>query len=65
MNLPQYSCPSCFKPLWTDAQRSGIISQIDGELAASLAKEIADAERAAEEARKAAGAFPVLSGTIV
>ena len=64
INLPQYSCPSCFKSLWTDAQRSGIISQIDGELAARIAKEIADAERIAEEARKAAGAFPVLSGTI-
>ena len=64
INLPQYSCPSCFKSLWTDAQRSGIISQIDGELAARIAKEIADAERVAEEARKAAGAFPVLSGTI-
>ncbi|KAF8175314.1 hypothetical protein BJ912DRAFT_36767 [Pholiota molesta] len=60
VNLPQYCCPHCASILMTPASRESLISQLDSELAATIAKEIAERERALEEAQRAAGAFPQL-----
>lgn len=44
----------------TPASRESLISRLDSELSATIAKEIAERERGLEEAQRAAGAFPQL-----
>lgn len=51
------------KTLMTDTHRESIINQIDLQLASAIAQETEQKERALEEARKAIGAFPSLSGS--
>ncbi|KAF9480383.1 hypothetical protein BDN70DRAFT_920562 [Pholiota conissans] len=60
VNLPQYSCPHCGSIMMTPASRESLIAQLDAELASTIAKEIAERERAVEEAQRAVGAFPSL-----
>ncbi|KAF8958672.1 hypothetical protein BDZ97DRAFT_1588318, partial [Flammula alnicola] len=63
VNLPQYSCPHCANNLMAGTVCESLISQLDTQLASTIAKEIADKERALEEAQRAAGAFPQLLGS--
>ncbi|KAF8160028.1 hypothetical protein B0H34DRAFT_705881 [Crassisporium funariophilum] len=63
VNLPQYCCPHCGKVLMTGTLKESLINQLDSQLASTITKELEDKERAIEEARKAVGAFPSLSGS--
>ena len=45
----------------TEAVRHSLITQLEGELVSTLAKEQEERERTVEEAQKAAGAFPSLA----
>ncbi|EIN09388.1 hypothetical protein PUNSTDRAFT_66025 [Punctularia strigosozonata HHB-11173 SS5] len=60
LNLPNYACPHCTSPLFSDGQQGALISRIDAEIAKQLAAEHAERERLLQEARQAAGAFPTL-----
>jgi hypothetical protein len=62
INQPQYACPYCSTPLLTAAGKSSWLRRLETQIADVLTKEAEDRERAAEEARKAAGAFPTLAG---
>ncbi|KAJ7911639.1 hypothetical protein B0H13DRAFT_1581078, partial [Mycena leptocephala] len=64
INLPQYSCPHCFAELLTGTQRDALIARLEEQLAETLTKEALLRERAAEEARRAAGAFPTLRNAV-
>lgn len=68
LNQPHYCCPSCHQPLLSTTTmstssptREAIITQLESQLATTISQEIEDRQRALEEARKAAGAFPALS----
>ncbi|KAF5328193.1 hypothetical protein D9619_013384 [Psilocybe cf. subviscida] len=62
VNLPHHACPHCGSDLLSaPTVRDSLIDQIDTQLAETIAKEIAERERAIEEAHRAAGAFPTLS----
>ncbi|KAJ6485203.1 hypothetical protein DFH09DRAFT_803707, partial [Mycena vulgaris] len=63
INLPQYSCPHCAANLITDVQRDALIARLEAQIAETLTKEALLRERAAEEARRAVGAFPTLGNT--
>ncbi|CAA7269860.1 unnamed protein product [Cyclocybe aegerita] len=63
-NLPYHCCPHCSKILLTSTVRDKLVAQIDAQLSSTIAKEIADKERAIEEARRLAGAFPTLQGPV-
>ncbi|KAF9259800.1 hypothetical protein L218DRAFT_873768 [Marasmius fiardii PR-910] len=64
LNLPQYSCPSgdCLSSLlsYSPHAKESLIHQLESQLVETLAKETADRERAIEEAKREAGAFPTL-----
>ncbi|KAJ6515775.1 hypothetical protein C8R45DRAFT_810804 [Mycena sanguinolenta] len=60
INLPQYSCPHCSASLLTNTQRDALIARLEEQIEETLTKEALLRERAAEEARRAAGAFPTL-----
>ncbi|KAF7296926.1 zf-C2HC5 domain-containing protein [Mycena indigotica] len=62
VNAPQHACPSCGSSLLTETQRTTLITRLEAELADTLAKEERTRLQAAEEARRAVGAFPTLSG---
>ncbi|KAJ7149405.1 hypothetical protein C8R43DRAFT_924984 [Mycena crocata] len=62
VNLPQHSCPHCSASLLTAAQRDALIARLESQIAETLTKEALQRERAAEEARRAVGAFPTLAG---
>ncbi|KAG5637253.1 hypothetical protein H0H81_005253 [Sphagnurus paluster] len=59
---PAHLCPSCSQPLLTPAQRAALITRIDQEIADTTLKEQLARERAEQDRRDAAGAFPTLSG---
>lgn len=59
-NLPQYACPHCASPTLKDGTRSVLLAELEIQIAGTIAKELEERERAREEARKAAGAFPAL-----
>ncbi|KAJ7483877.1 hypothetical protein B0H11DRAFT_1723270 [Mycena galericulata] len=63
VNLPQYSCPHCASSLLTNVQRDSLIARLDAQIAETLTSEALLRERAAEEARRAAGGFPTLGNT--
>ncbi|KAJ7904633.1 hypothetical protein B0H14DRAFT_2312648, partial [Mycena olivaceomarginata] len=63
VNLPQYDCPHCAASLLTATQRDALIARIEEQIAETLTKEALLRERAAEEARRAVGAFPTLGNT--
>ncbi|KAK1231602.1 hypothetical protein PQX77_005280 [Marasmius sp. AFHP31] len=64
LNLPQYSCPSgnCLSSLlsYSPHAKESLIQRLETQLSDTLAKEAADRERAIEEAKREAGAFPAL-----
>ncbi|KAF8195767.1 hypothetical protein K438DRAFT_1826486 [Mycena galopus ATCC 62051] len=60
INLPQYNCPHCAASLLTGTQRDALIARLEDQIATTLTKEALLRERAAEEARRAVGAFPTL-----
>ncbi|KAG6878873.1 hypothetical protein C0992_006961 [Termitomyces sp. T32_za158] len=60
---PAHLCPSCKEPLLTPIQRSTLITRIETEIADTILKEQLACERAEEERRAAAGAFPSLQGS--
>lgn len=68
LNLPYYTCPSCSTSLLsqpsTSTQLSNpkdtLIAKFQSDIDAQLAKELADRERAIEQARRAVGDFPTL-----
>ncbi|KAF7296225.1 zf-C2HC5 domain-containing protein [Mycena chlorophos] len=61
-NPPQHACPSCGSSLLTETQRTTLIGKLQTQLADTLASEDRARLQAAEEARRAIGAFPTLSG---
>ncbi|KAJ7079539.1 hypothetical protein C8R44DRAFT_654076 [Mycena epipterygia] len=61
VNLPQYACPHCTTSLLTEGQRDALVSRLDTQISETLTKEALLRERAAEEARRAVGAFPTLA----
>ncbi|KAJ6474462.1 hypothetical protein C8R47DRAFT_921784, partial [Mycena vitilis] len=60
VNLPQYACPHCAAGLLTATQREALVARLEAQIAETLTKEALLRERAAEEARRAVGAFPTL-----
>jgi len=68
LNQPHYCCPGCHQPLLSTTTmtttssptREAIITQLESQLATTISQEIEDRQRALEETRKAAGAFPAL-----
>ncbi|KAH6901646.1 hypothetical protein BKA70DRAFT_1041956, partial [Coprinopsis sp. MPI-PUGE-AT-0042] len=66
INDPWHPCPHCLTPLLSPSTRDALITQLSEELAVQVTKEWEEKERKREEARQAAGAFPILgplSGT--
>lgn len=61
INLPNFACPSCHSGLLSASASTTLIARLESELAETLAREAEARKIAAEEAQKAAGAFPVLS----
>ncbi|KAI0915261.1 hypothetical protein AcV5_005427 [Taiwanofungus camphoratus] len=61
LHLPYYACPHCAAPLLTPSAHDALVATIETQIADTLAKEEEERERAIEEARAAAGAFPSLS----
>ncbi|KAI0045715.1 hypothetical protein FA95DRAFT_1560915 [Auriscalpium vulgare] len=55
-------CPHCAAPLLPQHTRAALIVRIDEELRDTLAREEAARIKAAEDARRAVGAFPALPG---
>ncbi|KAL5494561.1 hypothetical protein ACEPAI_22 [Sanghuangporus weigelae] len=62
LNAPCYACPHCSSPLLSSAGRVFLLERLRNDLAEVIAKEEEEADRAREEARQAAGAFPSLNG---
>ncbi|KAJ7159792.1 hypothetical protein C8R46DRAFT_851262, partial [Mycena filopes] len=60
INLPHYACPHCITPLLTPTQRDALLARLEDQIAETLTKEALLRERAAEDARRAVGAFPTL-----
>ncbi|KAF9223880.1 hypothetical protein BS17DRAFT_662995, partial [Gyrodon lividus] len=63
LNLPCYACPHCAGALLDASHRSALAIQLEEALAAQITKEEGERQRAIEEARIAAGAFPLLPGS--
>lgn len=62
INVPQYACPHCATPLLTGAARTSLAAKLELQRDETIAREVADRERAIEAAKKAEGAFPSLLG---
>ncbi|KAJ6610627.1 hypothetical protein B0H10DRAFT_1811297 [Mycena sp. CBHHK59/15] len=60
-NLPQFACPHCSTPLLTGSLRDSLVARLESQISETLAKEALLRDRAVEEARRAAGAFPTLA----
>ncbi|KAL0570375.1 hypothetical protein V5O48_011590 [Marasmius crinis-equi] len=64
LNTPQHSCPSgdCLSSLlsYSSNAKQSLIQRLETQVSDTLAKEAADRERAIEEAKREAGAFPAL-----
>ncbi|KAJ7734113.1 hypothetical protein B0H16DRAFT_156142 [Mycena metata] len=63
INLPQYACPHCSTALLSGTQQDALIARLEAQISETLAQEAQLRERAAEEARRAVGAFPTLGNT--
>lgn len=61
MNEPHHACPSCSSSLLSPNDRLSLVVKLEAQILDTLAREANDRERAAEEVRKAAGAFPALA----
>ncbi|EJC98565.1 uncharacterized protein FOMMEDRAFT_113707 [Fomitiporia mediterranea MF3/22] len=62
LNKPYYACPHCSAVLLSPTTKEILLSRLQVELSDTIAKEEEEAERARDDARQAAGAFPSLSG---
>ncbi|EAU89952.2 hypothetical protein CC1G_08434 [Coprinopsis cinerea okayama7 len=62
INAPQHPCPHCLTPLLDATTRDDLVLRLTADLSHTIAREIEARERAIEEARRAAGSFPTLSG---
>ncbi|KAG6374505.1 hypothetical protein JVT61DRAFT_4549 [Boletus reticuloceps] len=62
LNPPHYACPHCTSPLLGEQDREAFVKRLEGELAAQVAREEAERQKAIEEARAAEGGFPMLPG---
>ncbi|KAJ7607564.1 hypothetical protein FB45DRAFT_947921 [Roridomyces roridus] len=62
INLPQYTCPHCSADLLSNSQRGALITRLETQIADTLTKEALARERAVQDARRAVGEFPTLSG---
>lgn len=60
VNLPFHLCPSCSKDLTDSRQTQLLISKLEVEIAAQIAKEIEEKDRVDEEARRNVESFPTL-----
>ncbi|KAJ7035824.1 hypothetical protein C8F04DRAFT_873822, partial [Mycena alexandri] len=63
INLPQYACPHCSTAILTGTQQDALIARLEAQISETLTQEALLRERAAEEARRAVGAFPTLGNT--
>ena len=61
LNLPYYACPHCRAPLLTPPARLSLLQTLEQSISDTLAREEREREELAEEARRAAGAFPTLA----
>ncbi|KAJ3874115.1 hypothetical protein F5051DRAFT_498528 [Lentinula edodes] len=64
INQPYFACPHCLAWLISENIRDCLVSRIQAQLDQTTAREVAARERAIEEAKQQAGAFPTLYGTI-
>lgn len=62
LNRPQFACPHCTAPLLNTTAREALVTSLETQIHDTLAKEERSRQEAVENARKAAGAFPTLSG---
>ncbi|KZT66119.1 hypothetical protein DAEQUDRAFT_675589 [Daedalea quercina L-15889] len=63
LQLPRYACPHCVSPLLTPEARNTLEVRLDTQITETIAREEEERQRAIEEARAAAGAFPTLSAS--
>ncbi|KIJ12804.1 hypothetical protein PAXINDRAFT_177112 [Paxillus involutus ATCC 200175] len=63
LNLPYHACPHCGGVLLDAFRHSALAAALENELAEQIAQEERAHQRAIEEARIAAGAFPMLLGS--
>ncbi|KAJ3893665.1 hypothetical protein GG344DRAFT_42867 [Lentinula edodes] len=63
VNQPYFACPHCLASLISGNIRDSLVSRIQAQLDQTIAREVAARERAIEEAKQQAGAFPTLYGT--
>jgi hypothetical protein len=61
-NPSQHACPSCGSSLLSETQKTKLLTRLQTQLVDTLASEERARLQAAEEARRAIGAFPTLSG---
>jgi hypothetical protein len=61
LNLPHHACPHCRTSLLTTSARLSLLHTLEQSIEETLTKEEKERERAIEEARRAAGAFPTLA----
>ncbi|KAE9401267.1 hypothetical protein BT96DRAFT_1018232 [Gymnopus androsaceus JB14] len=62
INQPHFACPHCLSSLIPGSLRDSLVVRIQAQLDQTIAREVAARERAIEEAKRQAGAFPTLSG---
>lgn len=62
LNLPHLACPHCSSQILTSPVRASLLSHLEEQISAHLAKEARDREKEALDAKRAAGDFPALKG---
>ncbi|CCM01666.1 uncharacterized protein FIBRA_03729 [Fibroporia radiculosa] len=63
LQLPHHACPHCASPLLTPTARDALVGRLEKQIIETVAEEKAARDRAIQDARAAAGAFPSLSAT--
>ncbi|TFK52116.1 hypothetical protein OE88DRAFT_1807969 [Heliocybe sulcata] len=63
VNAPHFACPHCASPLLAPPARQSLLLQLQAQIAQTLASEESARLKAADDARRAAGAFPALSAS--
>ncbi|KIM88481.1 hypothetical protein PILCRDRAFT_3459 [Piloderma croceum F 1598] len=61
LNMPYWACPHCISQILTPSVRTSLLARLETQILERLALEERDRERAMEDARRAAGAFPTLT----
>ena len=64
LNLPCYACPHCKSSLLSPNAANALVSSLEELIIDTLEREDLARREAAEEARRAAGAFPTLGGPL-